>query len=136
MKERATMNRRSPRLAEARPVGVQLKDVRGAPTLVAGVPVTPIARRLVVWWPGGGWVYAWPGSIEYSDGSRTRQIRIVPIQSLAFGAVAALGFVTIAASLAQRWRDGLRDTEQSQGMGSTRVARTWTNRKMKRSVTR
>ena len=130
------MNGRSPRLVEARRVGMQLNDVRGAPMLAAGVPVTPIARRLVVWWPGGGWIYAWPGSIEYSDGSRTRQIRIVPIQSLAFGAVAALGLVTIAASLAQRWSDGLRDAGQPQRMGSERVARTRTNMKMKRSVTR
>lgn len=119
------MSRRSPLLAEARPFGVQLDDVRGAPMLAAGVPVTPIARRLMVRWPGGGWVYMWPGSIEYSDGSRTRQTRIVPIQTLAFGALAALTLATIlgtiAASLAQRWRDGSRDTGQSESIASKRM---------------
>ncbi|MGZ3584108.1 MAG: hypothetical protein ACXWQR_22325 [Ktedonobacterales bacterium] len=119
------MNRRSPRLAEARPFGVQLKDVRGAPMLAADIPVTPIARRLTVWWPGGAWVYAWPGSIEYPDGSRIRQIRIVPIQSLASVALVALALATIAASFAQRWRDGQRDTGESASTGGKRIARTW-----------
>lgn len=118
------MSRRSLRLAEARPFGVQLKDLRGAPTLAAGLPVTPIARRLMVWWPGGNWIYAWPGSIEYTDGSQTRQLRIIPIQTLTLGAVAALGLATIAASLALRWRDALRDTSESKSTGSKRLAQT------------
>jgi hypothetical protein len=122
------MNRRSPQVAQARPFGVRLDDVRGVPTLAAGVPVTPIARRLIVWWPRGGWVYAWPGSIEYPDGIRTRRIRIVPIQSLAFVALAALALATIAASLAQRRRDGPRDTGKLESMGGKRMARTRTDK--------
>jgi hypothetical protein len=77
---------------------------------VAGVLLTPIARRLVVWWPGGGAVYARPVAIEYLDGSRTRQVRMVPIQSLAYGALAALGLATMATSFALRRRDRRRDT--------------------------
>lgn len=130
------MDRRSPRSADVRPFGVRLTDVRGAPMLAAGVPVTTIARRLMVWWPGGGWVYAWPGSIEYPDGNRIRRIRIVPIQSLASGAVAALGLATIAASLAQRRRDGLRDTRESERIDSKRITQTRTNVNMERRATR
>jgi hypothetical protein len=76
----------------------------------AGVLLTPIARRLVVWWPGGGAVYARAAAVEYQDGGRTRQIRIVPIQSLVFGALAVLGLAAIAASLALRRQDRVRDS--------------------------
>jgi hypothetical protein len=101
------MNSRRPRVVEARPFGMRVSDLRGAQMLVAGVPVTPIVRRVVVWWPGGGGVYARARAIEYLDGSRTRQIRIVPIQSLAFGALTALGAAAIAASFALRWKNRL-----------------------------
>ena len=73
--------------------------------LVAGVLLTPIARRLVVWWPGGGAVYVRPVAIEYLDGSRTRQKHIVPIQSLAFGALATLGMAAITTSFALRRKE-------------------------------
>jgi hypothetical protein len=62
----------------------------------------------VIWWPGGGAVFARPAAIEYLDGGRTRQIRIVPIQSIALSALAALGLAAIAASFALRRKDGLR----------------------------
>ncbi len=87
---------------------------------VAGVLLTPIARRLVVWWPGGGAIYARPVAIEYLDGSRARLIRIVPIQSLAFAALAALGLAAITTSFALRRKDRLRDTGESEAM-----ARKW-----------
>src|SRR3974377_407040 len=90
-REDATMNMPSPRLVAAKPFGLRRSDLRGAQMRVAGVLLTPIARRLVVWWPGGGAVYARPVAVEYLDGRRTRQIRIVPVQSLGFGALAALG---------------------------------------------
>jgi hypothetical protein len=114
------MNRTSSRLVEAKPFGLQRSDLRGAQMPVAGVLLTPIARRLVVWWPGGGAVYARPVAIEYLDGSRARQIRIVPIQSLAFGALAALGLAAITTSFALRRKDRLRDIGESQPM-----ARKW-----------
>jgi hypothetical protein len=99
------MNSPSPRLEEAKPFGLQRSTLRGAQLTVAGVLLTPIARRLVVWWPGGGVVYARPVAIEYLDGRRTQQIRIVPLQSLALGALAALGLAAMAASFALRRRD-------------------------------
>ena len=96
------MNRTSPRLVEAKPFGLQRSDLRGAQMPVAGALLTPIVRRLVVWWPSGGAVYARPVAIEYLDGSRTRRICIVPIQLLAFGALVALGLAAVAASFALR----------------------------------
>jgi hypothetical protein len=104
------MSLSSQRLMAAKPFGLRRSDLRGAQMTVAGVPLTPIARRLMVWWPGGGAVYARPVAIEYQDGSRTRQVHIVPIQSLALGALAVLGLAAIAASFALRRKDRLRDT--------------------------
>jgi hypothetical protein len=118
------MNRTSPRLMEAKPFGLQRSDLRGAQMPVADVLLTPIARGLVVWWPGGGAVYARPVAIEYLDGSRTRQIRIVPTQSLAFGALAALGLAVVAASFALRCNDRLRDTWELEPAGGAPMART------------
>lgn len=108
------MNRTSPRVVEAKPFGLQRSDLRGAQMPVAGVLLTPIARRLVVWWPGGGAVYVRPVAIEYLDGSRTQQKHIVPIQSLAFGALVALGLAAITTSFALRRKDRLRDIGESQ----------------------
>jgi hypothetical protein len=99
------MNWTSPQVVEAKPFGLQRSDLRGVQMTVAGVLLIPIARRLVVWWPGGGAVYARPIAIEYLDGSRTRQIRIVPVQSLAFGALAALGLAAVAASFGLRYQN-------------------------------
>lgn len=95
--------------AGARPFGVRLAAARGTPVLAAGMSVTPIARRLMVWWPGGGWVYAWPEAIEYPDGQRTRRARIIPVQSLVMGVFVALGVVSAVASAAQWWRSGRRN---------------------------
>jgi hypothetical protein len=106
-------------LAEAKPFGLRRSDVRGAQMRVAGVLLTPIARRVVVWWPGGGAVYARPVAIEYLDGTRTRQIRIVPVQSVALGALVALGMVTIAASFALRRKDSQRNSGELELMGGT-----------------
>jgi hypothetical protein len=118
------MNRTSPRLVEAKPFGLRRSDLRGAQMPVAGVLLTPIARRLVVWWPGGGAVYARPVAIEYLDGGRTRQIRIVSIQSLAFGALAALGLAATAALFVLRCKDRLRATGELEPMGGAPMART------------
>jgi hypothetical protein len=110
-KEGVTMNWTSSRLVGAKPFGLQRSDLRGAQMPVADILLTPIARRLMVWWPGGGAVYTRPVAVEYVDGSRTRRIRIVPIQSLGFGALAALGLAAVAASFALRHKDRWRDTE-------------------------
>ena len=101
------MIRRRAEVVEARPFGIRRSNLRGAQMLVAGVPVTPVVRRVMVWWPGGGGVYARAHAIEYLDGSRTQQIRIAPIQSLAFGGLIALGAAAIAASIALRWKKRL-----------------------------
>jgi hypothetical protein len=88
------------------------------------MPVTPVARRLMVWWPGGGWLYAWPDAIEYPDGQRTRRVRIVPVRSLAMGGLVALVAVAVVASAAQWWSSGRRNAAQSmQSMQSTRMRR-------------
>jgi hypothetical protein len=113
------MNLPGPRLVEAKPFGLRRSDLRGAQMTVAGVLLTPIARRVVVWWPGGGAVYARPVAIEYLDGSRTRQIRIIPIQSLALGTLAALGLAAIAASFALRRKDRLLNAGELELMGGT-----------------
>jgi hypothetical protein len=104
-KEEMAMYRTSPPVVEGKPFGLQRSDLRGAPMPVADVLLTPVARRLVIWWPGGGAVYARPVAIEFLDGGRTQRIRIVPIQSLALGALAALGLAAVAASFALRRKD-------------------------------
>lgn len=100
----SALSRGIPPGAGARPFGVRLAAARGAPVLAAGMSVTPIARRLMVWWPGGGWVYVWPDAIEYADGQRTRRARIVPVRLLALGGFVALGVVAAVVSVAQWWR--------------------------------
>lgn len=103
------MSRGSPPWAGVRPVGVRLATARGAPVVAAGMPVTPIARRLMVWWPGGGWVYAWPDAIEYFDGQRTRRARIVPVRLVTMGGLVALGAVVAVATASLWWRTGRRN---------------------------
>ena len=92
------------RLVEARPFGARVETMRGEPMVVAGASMTPIARRLAVWWPGGAWVYAWPIAIEYPPGRRTR---IIHVRMRAFALFATLGMAAFAIFVAQRRRDGM-----------------------------
>jgi hypothetical protein len=110
------MSSGSPPWAGAWPVGVRLAATRGAPMLAAGMSVTPIARRLTVWWPGGGWVYAWPEAIEYLDGQRMRRARIIPVRLITMGGIVTLGAVAAVASVAQWWRRGRRNAAQTTRM--------------------
>lgn len=98
------MNERSAQRTIAQPFGARLDTLRGEPTLAAGVLVTPIARRLALWWLGGGWIYAWPSAVEYPEGTLTRRLRILPIQPLVSAAVVAVGVAALGAVTTQRWR--------------------------------
>lgn len=80
-------------LEVARPFGVHLDVLRGEPTLTNGVAITPIARRLALWWPGGAWVYAWPVAIEYPADERIQRTRIIHIRMFSLATFAALGLV-------------------------------------------
>lgn len=95
---------RAARLGEARPFGVRVETMRGEPIAAAGATMTPIARRLAVWWPSGAWVYAWPIAIEYPPGQRTR---IIHIRMRAFAFFATLGLAAFAVFVARRMRDGM-----------------------------
>lgn len=103
------MSRGSPPWADARPVGVRFATAPGTPVLAAGMSVTPIARRLTVWWPGGGWLYVWPDAIEYFDGQRARRARIVPVRLITMGGLVALGAVAAVATASLWWRTGRRN---------------------------
>lgn len=85
---------------EARPFGMQLDTLRGEPIVANGVSITPIARRLALWRPGGAWVYAWPVAVEYPAGQRIRRARIVQMWMLSLGSLAALALATVAALFA------------------------------------
>jgi hypothetical protein len=95
---------RGSQLAETRPVGVRLDLLRGEPMPTAGPPVTPVARRLALWWPGGAWVYAWPVAVEYPDGQRTQRVRIVHVRMVSLATFAALGLAAVALFVARRPR--------------------------------
>ena len=88
----------------SRPIGVRMETLRGAPTLIAGASITPVARRLALWWPGGAWAYAWPIAIEYPEGERIRRERIPNMRMRASAAFAALGLVSFAIFVARRPR--------------------------------
>ncbi len=99
---------RHPHQAEMRPFGARLDVLRGEPIPTAGPPITPVARRLALWWPGGAWAYAWPVAIEYPDGQRTRRTRIVHVRMLSLTVFAALGLAAFAVFVAQRWSEERR----------------------------
>jgi hypothetical protein len=64
-----------------------MRTLRGGARRVGGATLTPIARRLAIRWPGGGWVYAWPSAIEIQTEQGTRRARILPVQRLALAAL-------------------------------------------------
>ncbi len=110
------MNWTGSRQTIARPFGAQLDEMRGEPKLAAGLSVTPIARRLALWWPGGGWVYAWPVAVEYPEGTRTRRLRIMPIQPLTSAAFAVFGLAAFTTFATRRWRQRRRSAEDATRM--------------------
>ena len=99
----------SPLRAASRPFGAQLDTLRGEPTPTAGLRVTPIARRLTLWWPGGAWVYAWPIAIEYPDGQRARRRRIPNMRMRSQATCVALG-IAAAVLFLTRSRNARRQT--------------------------
>lgn len=95
---------RAVRLGETRPFGVRVETMRGEPMPAAGATITPIARRLAVWWPGGAWVYAWPIAVEYPPGQMTR---IIHVRMRVFALFATFGLSAFAIFVARRMRDGM-----------------------------
>ncbi len=91
--------------AMERPFGARLERLLGEPTRAAGTLVTPIARRLAIWWPGGGWVALWPVAVEYPTSAGSRRARIAPVQTIALVALSLMSLVALVAFKAQRWMD-------------------------------
>lgn len=90
------------RVGEPRPFGVRLDTLRGELAWAGGPPLTSVARRLALWWPGGAWVYAWPVAIELPEGyGRRRSRRIGAGRARGSGVLAALGLIACAAGLAR-----------------------------------
>jgi hypothetical protein len=85
------------------PAGVRLETLRGAPRRVGDATVTPIARRLTLRWPRGGWAYGWPSAVEIHTERGTRRARIVPVQTVALAALAGIALAALAGAAAQ-WR--------------------------------
>lgn len=85
----------------ALPGGARLETLRGSPRQAGDATVTPIARRLTLRWPGGGWVYAWPSAVEIQTARGTRRTRIVP--ALALAALAGVALAALAGVAAQWW---------------------------------
>lgn len=100
-----------------KPAGARLQTLRGAPRQVGEAAVTPIARRLSVRWPGGGWVYAWPVAVEIQTANRTRRARIWPVQRLAWAALASLALAALAGGVA-RMRQNTRKREDQDRKGA------------------
>lgn len=94
--------RTSLRPAEKPPFGARLDVLRGEPTQTAGPPITPVARRLALWWPGSVWVYAWPVAIEYPEGQRTRRVRITNVRMLSRAIFAVFVLAAFAMFMTQR----------------------------------
>lgn len=89
----------------SRPVGLRMETLRGELTPTAGAPITTVARRLALWWPGGAWVYAWPVAIEFAEGNgRPRTRRIGNVHALTSGLLATLGATACVVYLARRAR--------------------------------
>jgi len=86
----------------ARPFGMRLDTLRGEPIVANGVSITPFARRLALWRPGGALVYAWPVAVEYPAGQRIRRARIVQMWMLSLGSLAALATVAALFAVARR----------------------------------
>jgi hypothetical protein len=85
----------------AAPTGLRLETLRGGARQVGGATMTPIARRLTIRWPGGGWVYAWPTAIEIQTERGVRRARVMPVQRIALAALAGLALAAAAAAVAQ-----------------------------------
>ncbi|HEU0027074.1 MAG TPA: hypothetical protein VFQ25_08155 [Ktedonobacterales bacterium] len=95
------------------PAGARLETLRGDSRQVGGATLTPIARRLAIRWPGGGWVYAWPSAIEIQTARGTRRARIIPVQRIALAALAGFALAALAGVVAQWWLGRrARDTER------------------------
>lgn len=116
------MNRPSPPLTDARPFNIRLEALRGEPMSTPEAQVTPIARRLTIWWPGGAWVYAWPVAVEYQEGNATRRTRILPVRAIMVAGVAVSGLAALAALLTRSKARRQRRAARSE-TGERRVAR-------------
>jgi hypothetical protein len=91
----------------AAPAGLRLETLRGGARQVGDATMTPIARRLAMRWPGGGWVYAWPTAIEIQTERGVRRARVIPVQRIALAALAGLALAALAGVVAQwllNWR--------------------------------
>jgi hypothetical protein len=75
--------------------------MRGAPRQAGGATITPIARRLALRWPGGGWVYAWPAAVEVQTARGTRRARIIPMRMVALAALAGVALAALVGAVAQ-----------------------------------
>ena len=53
---------------------VEWRDAPGRPTTVGNGTITPVARSLVVRWPGGRWVWSGPRAVLVERGGRTERV--------------------------------------------------------------
>jgi hypothetical protein len=91
-----------------------MRTLRGGARRVGGATLTPIARRLAIRWPGGGWVYAWPSAIEIQTEQGTRRARILPVQRLALAALAGLALAALTGAVGQWLLNRRPETEANE----------------------
>ena len=83
---------------------LRVQDAPVAPVTVGGVTVTPLARALVVRWPGGGLVWNRPAAVLVEREGRVRRIPIVDVTRLVQAGLLGLGLALAIASLVHSMR--------------------------------
>lgn len=102
------------------PVGARLETLRGAPLQVGAAMVTPIARRLTVRWPGGGWVYAWPAAAAVQTARGTQRARIWPMQRILLAALTTASLAALVGGVARWARNRRRGRDATNGTNRLR----------------
>jgi hypothetical protein len=80
---------------------IELRDVRGRPVPVDNGTITPVARCLVVRWPGGGSAWSGPAAVIVEREGRTERIPIGNLNGRILWAMRAGTVILIAKWIAR-----------------------------------